>query len=67
VPGFHAANIGHCGFGAVQGTTNCPNTFWSPADNGELDASQILQQATNFGSGQITPSTPIPPRNRRGH
>jgi FecR protein len=64
VPGFHAANIGHCGFGAVPGTTNCPQTFWSPADNGELDASQILGQAANFGAGQITAPAVQPPHNR---
>ncbi len=58
VPGFQTANIGHCGFGNVQGT-NCPNTFWSPNNGGELDANQILGNATNLGAGQITPPPPV--------
>ncbi len=59
VSGFNGAALGHCGFGQVQ-STNCPQTFWSPS-NGESDATQILGNATNFGSGQITPP-PTPPR-----
>ncbi len=54
VPGFQTANIGHCGFGNVQGT-NCPNTFWSPNNGGEQDANQILGNSTNLGVQQITP------------
>lgn len=57
VPGFNTANIGHCGFGNVQGT-NCPNTFWSPNNGGELDANQILSNSTNLGVGQIPPPPP---------
>jgi hypothetical protein len=60
VPGFHTANIGHCGFGNVQGT-NCPNTFWSPNNGGELDANQILSNSTNLGVQQISPPPPPPP------
>ena len=60
VPGFTGANIGHCGLGALQGT-NCPQTPWMPADNGQLDATQLLGQSTNFGAGQITPPPPPPP------
>jgi hypothetical protein len=60
VPGFNGGHFGHCGLGSTQ-STNCPQTFWTPADNGELDASQILGNATNFGSGQITPPPPPPP------
>jgi hypothetical protein len=53
VPGFKGATIGHCGLGSVQ-STNCPQVPWMPTDGGELDASQILGNATNFGAGQIT-------------
>ena len=53
VPGFTGANIGHCGLGSVQGT-NCPQVPWMPSDGGQLDATQILGNATNFGAGQIT-------------
>jgi len=63
VPGFTGANIGHCGIGSVQGT-NCPQTPWMPAEGGELDASQILGNATNFGPSQITPPPPPPPPRR---
>jgi hypothetical protein len=62
VPGFTGANIGHCGLGSVQGT-NCPQVPWMPSDNGALDASQILGNATNFGAAQITaPAIAPPPR-----
>jgi FecR protein len=54
VPGFHVANIGHCGFGSVQGS-NCPNTLWSPNNGGELDANQILGNSTNLGVQQTPP------------
>ena len=68
VPGFNGANIGHCGVGSVQ-STNCPQTPWMPADNGELNATQLLSQSTNFGVDQITPPPPpprtTPPRNLR--
>jgi FecR protein len=60
VPGFTGANIGHCGLGSVQ-SANCPQTPWMPSDNGELDATQLLSQSTNFGPGQITPPPPPPP------
>jgi hypothetical protein len=60
VPGFTGANIGHCGIGSVQGT-NCPQTPWMPAESGELDASQILGNATNFEPGQNNPPPPPPP------
>jgi hypothetical protein len=60
VPGFTGANIGHCGIGSVQGT-NCPQTPWMPAEGGELDASQILGNATNFGPSQNNPPPPPPP------
>jgi hypothetical protein len=60
VPGFTGANIGHCGIGTVQGM-NCPQTPWMPAESGELDAWQILGNATNFGSGQNNPPPPPPP------
>src|SRR6202142_2290049 len=49
VPGFTGANIGHCGIGSVQGT-NCPQVPWMPSETGQLDASQILGNATNFGA-----------------
>jgi FecR protein len=65
VVGFNGGNLGHCGFGQVQ-STNCPATFWSPP-NGEFDASQILGNATKFGSGQITPPPPPPPPPRIIH
>jgi hypothetical protein len=60
VPGFTGANIGHCGIGSVQGT-NCPQVPWMPSDGGELDATQILGNATNFGTGQNNPPPPPPP------
>jgi hypothetical protein len=60
VPGFTGANIGHCGIGSVQ-SSNCPQVPWMPSDNGALDASQILGNATNFGTNQITPPPPPPP------
>jgi hypothetical protein len=56
VPGFNTANIGHCGFGTVQGT-NCPQTVWTPTNGGELDANQILGNATNLGTTGITRPT----------
>jgi len=66
VPGFTGANIGHCGLGAVQ-SANCPQTPWMPTEGGELDASQILGNATNFGPSQNAapppPPPPPPPRN----
>jgi hypothetical protein len=65
VPGFTGANIGHCGLGSVQGT-NCPQVPWMPSDGGQLDATQILGNATNFGAGQITPPPPPPPRRNPG-
>jgi FecR protein len=60
VPGFTGAHIGHCGIGSVQGT-NCPQVPWMPSDGGELDATQILGNATNFGTGQNNPPPPPPP------
>jgi hypothetical protein len=60
VPGFKGANIGHCGFGALQGA-NCPQTPWSPTTGGEYTATQILGNAANFGANQITPPPPPPP------
>jgi len=60
VPGFTGAHIGHCGIGSVQ-SSNCPQVPWMPSDNGALDASQILGNAANFGSNQITPPPPPPP------
>jgi hypothetical protein len=60
VPGFTGANIGHCGIGSVQGT-NCPQVPWMPSDGGQLDATQILGNATNFGTGQNNPPPPPPP------
>jgi hypothetical protein len=65
VPGFTGANIGHCGLGSVQGT-NCPQVPWMPADGGELDATQILGNATNFGPSQNNPPPPPPPKIIRG-
>jgi len=67
VPGFKGANIGHCGLGSVQ-SANCPQLPWMPTDGGQLDASQILGNATNFGAGQNPapppPPPPPPPRGR---
>src|SRR3984885_5904528 len=60
VLGFTGANIGHCGLGSVQGT-NCPQVPWMPSESGELDAWQILGNATNFGAGQNNPPPPPPP------
>jgi hypothetical protein len=60
VPGFTGANIGHCGVGSVPGT-NCPQVPWMPSDGGQFDASQILGNATNFGTGQNNPPPPPPP------
>jgi hypothetical protein len=60
VPGFTGAHIGHCGVGSVQGT-NCPQVPWMPSDGGELDATQILGDATNFGPTQNNPPPPPPP------
>ena len=60
VPGFKGANIGHCGFGPLQGA-NCPQTPWSPSTGGEYSATQILGNAANFGTNQITPPPPPPP------
>jgi hypothetical protein len=59
-PGFTGANIGHCGIGSVQGT-NCPQVPWMPSDGGQLDATQILGNATNFGPSQNNPPPPPPP------
>src|ERR1700719_1550575 len=60
VPGFNGANIGHCGIGSVQGN-NCPQVPWMPSDSGQLDATQILGNATNFGPSQNNPPPPPPP------
>jgi len=60
VPGFTGANIGHCGIGSVQGT-NCPQVPWMPSDGGQLDATQLLGNATNFGPSQNNPPPPPPP------
>jgi FecR protein len=60
VPGFTGSNIGHCGIGSVQGT-NCPQVPWMPSDGGELDATQLLGNATNFGPNQNNPPPPPPP------
>jgi hypothetical protein len=65
VLGFTGANIGHCGIGSVQGT-NCPQVPWMPSDGGELDATQILGNATNFGPSQNNPPPPPPPPRMRG-
>ncbi|MGA8494743.1 MAG: FecR family protein [Xanthobacteraceae bacterium] len=65
VTGFTGANIGHCGLGSAQGT-NCPQTPWMPTDGGELDATQILGNATNFGTSQNNPPPPPPPPRMRG-
>jgi FecR protein len=65
VPGFHGANIGHCAIGSLR-STNCPQLPWMPAENGELDAWQILGNATNLGAGQITPPPPPPPPRTHG-
>ena len=59
VPGFTGANIGHCGIGSVQGT-NCPQVPWMPSDGGQLDATQLLGNATNFGPSQNNPPPPPP-------
>lgn len=63
VSGFTGRNIGHCGLGSAQ-STNCPQTPWMPAEGGELDATQILTNATNLGSGQNNPPPPPPRRGR---
>jgi len=68
VPGFHNAQVNHCGTDQTQSplhSTNCPQTFWSPTDNAANDASQILGNATNFGTSPIPPPPPPPrpPRN----
>jgi FecR protein len=60
VPGFTGATIGHCGLGSVQ-SANCPQVPWMPSDGGQLDATQILGNATNFGAGQNNPPPPPPP------
>jgi FecR protein len=60
VLGFTGANIGHCGLGSVQ-SANCPQVPWMPSDGGQLDATQILGNATNFGAGQNNPPPPPPP------
>jgi hypothetical protein len=60
VLGFTGANIGHCGLGSVQ-SANCPQVPWMPSESGELDAWQILGNATNFGAGQNNPPPPPPP------
>jgi hypothetical protein len=60
VKGLHTVTIGHCGLGTAQ-SVNCPQTTWTPNDTGELDAAQLLGQATHFGTGQITPPPPPPP------
>jgi FecR protein len=60
VPGFTGANIGHCGLGSMQ-NANCPQVPWMPSDGGQLDATQILGNATNFGAGQNNPPPPPPP------
>jgi hypothetical protein len=65
VSGFTGANIGHCGIGSVPGT-NCPQVPWMPTDGGQLDASQILGNATNFGPSQNNPPPPPPPKIIRG-
>jgi hypothetical protein len=66
VPGFHTAHVAHCAVGQAQNSVqglNCPKTFWSPTDNAEYDAFQILSNATHFGTGQINPPPPpTPPR-----
>jgi hypothetical protein len=56
VNGFKTVNIGHCGLGTVQ-STNCPQTTWTPTDDGVLDANQLQGNATHFGTHQINPRT----------
>jgi len=60
VPGFTGASISHCGLGSTQ-NANCPQVPWMPSDGGQLDATQILGNATNFGAGQNNPPPPPPP------
>jgi FecR protein len=60
VSGLTGNHIGHCGFGALQGT-NCPPTSWSPTTGGQNDATTLLGNATNFGTNQINPPPPPPP------
>jgi len=60
VAGFTGGHVSHCGIGVLQGT-NCPQVQWMPSDGGQLDATQILGNATNFGTGQNNPPPPPPP------
>lgn len=64
VPGFNTAQVTHCALGQAQSPvhgTNCLQTFWSPTDNGEYDAFQILSNATHFGTSQVAPAMTTPP------
>jgi hypothetical protein len=54
VKGLHTVTIGHCGLRTAQ-SVNCPQTTWTPNDQGELNAFQILSNATHFGTGQPAP------------
>jgi FecR protein len=54
VPGFNTANIGHCG---LQGH-NCSQTGWTTTNRGELDADQILGNATKLGTAGIPTQLP---------
>jgi FecR-like protein len=63
VKGLHTVTIGHCGLGTVQ-SVNCPQSTWTPNDIGQLDATQLLSNATHFGTGTpLVPSTPPSQRN----
>jgi hypothetical protein len=62
VKGLHTVTIGHCGLGTAQ-SVNCPQTTWTPNDNGANDAFQILGDATHFGTGSVMPMTPPSQRN----
>jgi hypothetical protein len=60
VPGLHTVEIGACGIVGLQ-SNNCPNTPWLPF-SGQSDASQLITQGTQQGSGTIAT-----PRSRLGH
>jgi hypothetical protein len=62
VKGLHTVTIGHCGLGTAQ-SVNCPQTTWTPNDNGANDAFQILGDATHFGTGSVMPMTPPTSKN----
>ena len=51
VPGLKTVGVGDCGLGALPGTS-CPAPPWNPTYGGQNDASGIITQGTQLGTGR---------------